>query len=141
MVLDSYTDPEFIVLTADVVGTDPDGPPWQALQERRTIVADDFSTETRWPGFVRILVNESPVSSAVVVSAGFGRPRSRRLGGLRPSAVLLRPVGGGPRLGIRRLLAIGHGERQPAGPDLPPEDCGELPPAYRGRGRNLDGAE
>lgn len=70
MELDSSTDPEFMVLMSDIVGTDPDGPAWEALQKRRTTVAEDFSIETRWPGYVERLVSESPVRSAVVYPLG-----------------------------------------------------------------------
>ena len=73
MALDSYTDPAFMQLMSDIVGKNPDGPAWQAMQDRRTTVADDFSTETRWPNYTRRLVEESPVRSAVVFPLGLGQ--------------------------------------------------------------------
>ena len=73
MALDSYTDPAFMKLMSDIVGKSPDGPAWQAMQDRTTTVAADFSTETRWPGYTRRLVRESPVRSAVVYPLGLGQ--------------------------------------------------------------------
>ena len=70
MALDSFTDPIFMTLMSDIVGTKPDGPAWQTMQERRTTVAEDFATETRWPDYTRRLVAESPVRSAVVYPLG-----------------------------------------------------------------------
>ena len=70
MALDSFTDRHFMDLMSDIVGQQPDGPAWQAMQDRRTTVADDFSTETRWPRYVSRLVAESPVRSAVVFPLG-----------------------------------------------------------------------
>ena len=52
MALDSFTDAAFMELMSDIVGQRPDGPAWQALQDRRVTVAQDFATETRWPGYV-----------------------------------------------------------------------------------------
>ena len=72
MALDSYTDPVFMELMSDIVGKEPDGPAWQAMQDRRTTVAEDFSTETRWPNYVQRLITESPVRSAVVYPLGVG---------------------------------------------------------------------
>ena len=72
MALDSYTDANFMALMTDIVGREPDGPAWQAMQDRRTTLADDFQTETRWPGYTRRLVAESPVRSAVVYPLGLG---------------------------------------------------------------------
>ncbi|MET3806533.1 GAF domain-containing protein [Nakamurella sp. UYEF19] len=73
MELDSSTDPDFMVLMADIVGRKPDGPAWQTMQDRRVTLADDFSTETRWPGYVSRLVAESPVRSAVVYPLGLAQ--------------------------------------------------------------------
>jgi GAF domain-containing protein len=70
MALDSYTDPVFMELMTDIVGRRPDGPAWQAMQDRTTTLAEDFSTETRWPDYTRRLVAESPVRSAVVYPLG-----------------------------------------------------------------------
>lgn len=70
MALDSFTDPVFMELMSDIVGKRPDGPAWQAMQDRRMTVADDFATEIRWPGYVSRLVAESPVRSAVVYPLG-----------------------------------------------------------------------
>lgn len=70
MALDSFTDAAFMELMSDIVGQQPDGPAWQALQDRRTTVANDFTTETRWPRYVSRLVTESPVRSAVVYPLG-----------------------------------------------------------------------
>lgn len=70
MALDSFTDPVFMELMSDIVGQQPDGPAWQTMQDRRITVANDFATETRWPGYVSRLVNESPVRSAVVYPLG-----------------------------------------------------------------------
>ena len=73
MKLDSYTDPVFMALMADIVGQHPDGPAWQTMQERRTTVAADFTTETRWPDYTRRLLAESPVRSAVVYPLGLAQ--------------------------------------------------------------------
>lgn len=70
MTLDSFTDPRFMELMADIVGQQPDGPAWQTMQDRRTTIAEDFSTESRWPRYVSRLVAESPVRSAVVYPLG-----------------------------------------------------------------------
>lgn len=72
MALDSFTDPQFMELMSDIVGRQPDGPAWQTLQNRRTTLANDFATETRWPRYVSRLVAESPVRSAVVYPLGVG---------------------------------------------------------------------
>ena len=47
MALDSFTDPQFMELMSDIVGEQPDGPAWQTMQDRRTTVADDFTTEIK----------------------------------------------------------------------------------------------
>ena len=72
MALDSFTDPAFMKVMSDIVGGHPDGPAWQAMQDRKTTVADDFSTENRWPGYTRRLLAESQVRSAVVYPLGLG---------------------------------------------------------------------
>ena len=72
MKLDSYTDADFMKLMSDIVGKEPDGPAWDAMHTRRTVVADDFATDARWPNYTRRLVAGSPVRSAVVYPLGLG---------------------------------------------------------------------
>lgn len=72
MALDSFTDPAFIAVMTDIVGEHPDGPAWQAMEDRTVTVAEDFETESRWPGYTRRLVTETPVRSAVVYPLGIG---------------------------------------------------------------------
>ena len=72
MRLDACTDEDFMILMSDIVGGRPDGPAWQAMQDRTTTVTVDLRVETRWPGYVRRLVSESPVRSAVVYPLGVG---------------------------------------------------------------------
>ena len=72
MKLDSCTDTGFMKLMSDIVGKQPDGPAWQAMHDRETVLADDFATEARWPDYTRRLITESPVRSAVVYPLGLG---------------------------------------------------------------------
>ena len=70
--LDACTDGEFLSGLSDIVGRGPDGPTWQAMQDRTTTVSVDLRVETRWPDYVRRLLEESPVRSAVVYPLGVG---------------------------------------------------------------------
>lgn len=63
MTLDACTDPVFMDLMHEILGTSPDGPAWAALKDQQVHVSLDLTVETRWPYYVSRLLADSPVRS------------------------------------------------------------------------------
>jgi GAF domain-containing protein len=65
MVLDAGTDHAFLSVLAQLLAEHPDGPSWQALNNRRMTLCEDLTIERHWPDYVETVLAETPVRSAL----------------------------------------------------------------------------
>ncbi|MCW2524724.1 MAG: hypothetical protein JWO63_3059 [Frankiales bacterium] len=65
MTLDAATGEPFLPVIERILAEHPDGPSWQSLHSGQIVVSPNLTVETRWPAYVRALLAETPVRSAV----------------------------------------------------------------------------